>query len=223
MFLHLFLFDKNIFTSPRLSSFACLVPVFSLMVQQMRTCLANSFSFDMAKDNAEQSVGAALANKQNYFSACINYEQEKCIPSPGTIHKDSTRCMCKVCWGKLDGRGSCLRASTQETLPCCRPRMAAVQPETWESVWKVWASSSLYRPGWALLTPKLCKQIHNLCICSAAQLYTEVHKFITGTKSVKREGFFPVSFITRRMPCKCCPAVLVKAFSSCYRLDKRCC
>lgn len=63
----------------------------------MRTHLANSFSFDVVKDNAEQRVGAALANEHNYFPDCINYEQEKCISTPETIHKDSTRCMCKVC------------------------------------------------------------------------------------------------------------------------------
>lgn len=186
----------------------------------MRTHLENSFSFDVVKDNAEQRVGAALANEHNYFPDCINYEQEKCISTPGTIHKDSTRCMCKVCWGKLDGWGACLHASTQETPPSCRPRTAAVRYETWESVWKMWAFSSLYRLVWALLRPKLCKQIHNICICSATQLYTEIHKFISGTESVNREGFFPVSFITRRMPCSAALQYWKKLFPAATDLTK---
>lgn len=63
----------------------------------MRTCLANSFSFDVVKDNTEQRVGAALANKHNYFSDCINYEQKKSISTPETILKDSTSCMHELC------------------------------------------------------------------------------------------------------------------------------
>lgn len=159
-------------------------------------------------------------SKHNYFSDCINYEQEKCISTPGTIHKDSTRCVCKVCWGELDGQRACLHACSQETSPFCKPRMAAVHPETWKLAGKVWASSSPYRLVWAVWRPKLCKQIHNLCICSAAHLYTEVCKLITGTKSVNREEFFPVSFVTRRTPCSAALQYWKKLFRAATDLTK---